>query len=95
VVTAAAGGPLDLVRHGENGWLWAGEDPLVLAAQVAAVRDDRAGLAQVAAGTRAWVVGRTWARITDQLLGHYAQAIAIRARREGVDGTCQRIGHSA
>jgi phosphatidylinositol alpha 1,6-mannosyltransferase len=79
VVTAAAGGPLDLVRHGENGWLWAGEDPAVLAAQVAAVRDDRAVLAEVAGRTRATVVGRTWARITDQLLGHYAQAIATRA----------------
>lgn len=27
VVAAARGGPLDLVRHGENGWLWAGRRP--------------------------------------------------------------------
>src|SRR5664279_2754246 len=33
VVTVAAGGPLDLVRHGENGWLWAGDDPRLLAAR--------------------------------------------------------------
>src|SRR5664279_4466647 len=31
VITAAAGGPLELVRHGENGWLWAGDDPAILA----------------------------------------------------------------
>src|SRR5206468_10762559 len=45
VITAAAGGPLDLVRHGENGWLWAGGDAHVLAAQVAWVREHRAALA--------------------------------------------------
>src|ERR1700761_5823107 len=59
VVTVAAGGPLDLGRHGENGWLWAGDDPAVLAAQVAAVRDDPAGRAEVTARTRPGVVGRT------------------------------------
>jgi phosphatidylinositol alpha 1,6-mannosyltransferase len=78
VVTAAHGGPLDLVRHGENGWLWAGDDPDVLAAQVAAARDDRIALEQVRARTRVSVVGRTWQRMTDQLIGHYGQAIATR-----------------
>jgi phosphatidylinositol alpha 1,6-mannosyltransferase len=78
VVTAAHGGPLDLVRHGENGWLWAGDDPDVLAAQVAAARDDRVALEQVRARTRVSVVGRTWQRMTDQLIGHYGQAIATR-----------------
>jgi phosphatidylinositol alpha 1,6-mannosyltransferase len=79
VVTAAHGGPLDLVRHGENGWLWAGEDPQVLSAQVAAVRDDRLTLEQVRGRTRASVVARTWPRMTDQLIGHYGRAIAARA----------------
>jgi phosphatidylinositol alpha 1,6-mannosyltransferase len=76
VIATAAGGPLDLVRHGENGWLWAGEDPSVLAAQVAAVRDDPAGRAEVASRTRPSVVGRTWAVVTEQLLNHYRRAIA-------------------
>ena len=75
VIAAASGGPLDLVRHGENGWLWAGDDPEVLAAQVAAVRDDPAELAAVRERTRPSVSARTWARVTDQLIGHYARVI--------------------
>ncbi len=78
VITAAAGGPLDLVRHGENGWLWAGGDPAALAAQVASVREDRAALAAARERARPSVVGRTWDVITDQLLAHYARAIAGR-----------------
>ena len=78
VVTAASGGPLDLVRHGENGWLWAGGDPDVLAAQVAAVREDRAGLATARDRARASVVGRTWDVIADDLLAHYRRVLAAR-----------------
>lgn len=75
VIAAAAGGPLDLIRHGDNGWLWAGDDPDVLAAQVAAVRDAPAERAEVRARTRPGVSGRTWSRVTDQLVGHYLRVI--------------------
>ena len=75
VIAAAAGGPLDLVRHGENGWLWAGDDPDVLAAQVAVVRADRSTLATVRGRTRASVVNRTWGRVADQLICHYDTVI--------------------
>lgn len=80
VVTVAAGGPLDLVRHGENGWLWAGDDPCLLAVQIGALGDDRAALAQVAARARASVAFRTWGRVTDQLIGHYGRALALHGR---------------
>ncbi|MDT4938045.1 MAG: phosphatidylinositol alpha 1,6-mannosyltransferase [Pseudonocardiales bacterium] len=73
VIAAASGGPLDLVRHGENGWLWAGDDPGVLAAQVAAVRDDPGELVEVRSRARASVSFRTWSRVTDQLLQHYGR----------------------
>ena len=79
VITAAAGGPLDLVRHGENGWLWAGRDPYVLAAQVAAVREDRPALAAARDRARPSVVHRTWDVIVDELLGHYAHVLAARS----------------
>ena len=69
-VVAASGGPLDLVRHRENGWLWAGDDPQVLAAMVASLRDDRAALQAAAAAARPSVAGRTWGRIGDELIGH-------------------------
>ncbi|WP_369139109.1 glycosyltransferase family 4 protein [Modestobacter versicolor] len=69
-VVAASGGPLDLVRHRENGWLWAGDDPQVLAALVAGLRDDPAARSAAAARARPSVAGRTWGRIGDELIGH-------------------------
>jgi phosphatidylinositol alpha 1,6-mannosyltransferase len=77
-IATASGGPLDLVRHGENGLLWAGDDADMLAAQVAAVRDDPLGLAQMAAKARPAVVHRTWDRMTDELLGHYRSVLHAR-----------------
>jgi len=74
-LVAASGGPLDLVRHGENGWLWAGDDPWVLAAQVAGLRDDRLTLRVAAGRARASVAHRTWGRLGDELLGHYEHVL--------------------
>jgi len=78
VITAASGGPLDLVLHGHNGLLWAGDEPDVLAAQVAGLRDDPRERARLAANARPSVVQRTWAVVTDELIGHYASVIASR-----------------
>ncbi|SDE42159.1 phosphatidylinositol alpha 1,6-mannosyltransferase [Blastococcus fimeti] len=80
VVVAASGGPLDLVRHGENGWLWAGSDPAVLAAVVAGLRDDRLLLRAVASRTRTSVAEHTWGRVGDQLIGHYGHVLAHRGK---------------
>lgn len=74
-LVAASGGPLDLVRHGENGWLWAGEDPWVLAAQVEGLRDDRLALRAAAGRARASVAHRTWGRLGDELVGHYERVL--------------------
>ncbi|WP_409333240.1 glycosyltransferase [Trujillonella humicola] len=82
-VVAAAGGPLDLVRHGRNGWLWSGDDPRVLAAMVATLRDDRLALRAAAARARRSVVHRTWARVGDELIGHYAAVLTGGAARAG------------
>jgi phosphatidylinositol alpha 1,6-mannosyltransferase len=86
VVATASGGPLDLIKHEVNGLLWAGDDPTVLAAQVAALRDDPIGLARMAVHARPSVVHRTWARVTDELLGFYDRVIETRrtARRRAV-----------
>lgn len=75
-LVAASGGPLDLVRHGENGWLWAGDDPGVLAAMVAGLRDDRLCVRAAGNRARASVRHRTWARLGDELLGHYRRVLA-------------------
>jgi phosphatidylinositol alpha 1,6-mannosyltransferase len=78
VVAAAQGGPLDLVRHAENGWLWAGDDPRELAALVASIRDDRTQLAPMRARARASVAGRSWRRATEQVLVHYTNVLSSR-----------------
>ena len=80
-LVAASGGPLDLVRHGENGWLWAGDDPHVLAAQVAGLRDDRLSLRVAAARARPSVAHRTWGRLGDELIGHYERVLGVPAVR--------------
>jgi len=77
VIAAASGGPLDLVKHDVNGWLWAGDDPETLAAQVCDVRDNPTARAVVAERARPSVVERTWAMVTDQLLAHYDDAMSI------------------
>ena len=86
-IVAATGGPLDLVRHGVNGWWWTDDDPATLAALVIGRQRDRAGLAAAAATARASVVGRSWASIAGELLGHYRSVIVARAAGGG------RINH--
>jgi phosphatidylinositol alpha 1,6-mannosyltransferase len=76
VIAAAAGGPLDLVRHRDNGWLWAGQDPQTLAAHVEQLSVDREELHAAARRSRASVVERTWDRIGRELIEHYRQVLA-------------------
>jgi phosphatidylinositol alpha 1,6-mannosyltransferase len=79
VVAPAAGGPLDLVRHGVDGFL---VDPLHDHSLRRAVRrlvDDPALRARFGEAGRRAVVGRTWERLGDELLGHYADAVAAPA----------------
>jgi phosphatidylinositol alpha 1,6-mannosyltransferase len=77
-LVAGSGGLLDLVRHDHNGWHWTGDDPDVLAAMVAELRDDPTTLAEAASRARPSVCARTWGRIGDELIGHYQAVIAAR-----------------
>jgi phosphatidylinositol alpha 1,6-mannosyltransferase len=76
VIAPAAGGPLDLVRHGENGWLWSGADPHLLADQVASLLADPTLRETMRLRARASVLGRSWTSIGDELLGHYGTVLA-------------------
>lgn len=80
VSAAAAGGPLDLVQDGRNGLLWRSDAPGELTRQIEALRDDPMSLARLALRTRASVVRRTWAGLTEELLSHYRAVIDARAR---------------
>jgi phosphatidylinositol alpha 1,6-mannosyltransferase len=75
VVAPAAGGPLDLVKHGVTGFL---VTPCDAGAITTAVRrlardpDLRAAQGQAA---RHWMLGRTWAALGDELIGHYQAVV--------------------
>jgi phosphatidylinositol alpha 1,6-mannosyltransferase len=78
----ASGGPLDLVRHGDNGLLWAPGEPASLRAAVMAVVEDPALRAALARRARPSVAGRTWEAVGDQLLGHYRAVMAAAGKGE-------------
>ncbi|RCH67231.1 glycosyltransferase family 1 protein [Streptomyces sp. SDr-06] len=78
VVAPAAGGPLDLVRHGGTGLLVPPGDSGALRDAVLQLADPRLRAAHGRAG-RAAVRERTWAAVGDLLLGHYADVLGARA----------------
>jgi phosphatidylinositol alpha 1,6-mannosyltransferase len=76
VVAPACGGPLDLVRPGENGILYPPGDEAALRAAVAGLAADPDLRARMSLAARAGVAGRTWEALGDQLVGHYRAAVA-------------------
>jgi phosphatidylinositol alpha 1,6-mannosyltransferase len=76
VVAPAHGGPIDLVQPGRTGYLVGTDDQLRRA--VAMLADDADVRASMGAAARASVAGRTWDRIADELLAHYAATIEAR-----------------
>jgi phosphatidylinositol alpha 1,6-mannosyltransferase len=85
VVAPYAGGPIDLVAHGENGYLFRCDDDRDLRHRVAQlVRDETLRARMGEAGRRA-VLGRSWPTVCAELMDYYEQAIdqrrAVRADR--------------
>ncbi|MFC9132156.1 glycosyltransferase family 4 protein [Streptomyces sp. NPDC057099] len=78
VVAPAAGGPLDLVAHGQTGLLVPPRDATAVRDAVRSLADGPALRAAFGAAGRAMVEGRTWAAVGDQLIGHYANVLAGR-----------------
>jgi phosphatidylinositol alpha 1,6-mannosyltransferase len=81
VVAPAAGGPLDLIRHGVNGWLFPARRPDLLRGAVAELAADPAARAAMGRAARASVEERTWPRLCDELLGHYGTVLGVDVRR--------------
>jgi phosphatidylinositol alpha 1,6-mannosyltransferase len=71
VVAPASGGPLDLVRPGYNGLLYAPDDIVALRSAVTTLVADAGGRKRMAGCAHRSVRGRNWAAICDELLGHY------------------------
>jgi phosphatidylinositol alpha 1,6-mannosyltransferase len=79
VVAPRAGGPIDLVDHGVNGFLYEPGDDAQLRAFVEALTIDDELRARMGEAGRRAVLGKSWAGICDELLGHYQTVIARRA----------------
>ena len=75
VVAPAAGGPLDLVEDGVTGYLVPPGDAGAFPAAVARLAADPAARAAFGAAGRRKVLGRSWAALTEELIGHYAAVL--------------------
>jgi phosphatidylinositol alpha 1,6-mannosyltransferase len=71
VVTPAAGGPMDLVRHGDNGWLFPEDDPALLRGAVAELLADESLRRVMGQRARASVERRSWDELGEELVAHY------------------------
>jgi phosphatidylinositol alpha 1,6-mannosyltransferase len=76
VVAPAAGGPIDLVRSGATGLLYAPEDDAALRVAVERLVDDPDLRVQLGHAARKAVAGRTWSAVGDELLAHFRALIA-------------------
>lgn len=79
VVAPRAGGPIDLVEHGVNGYLFAPDDDVQLRAYVENLVIDPALRSRMGEAGRRSVLGRTWHAICSELVGHYEHLVAERA----------------
>ena len=92
VVATGRGGPLDLVHSSRDGWLYEPGDLEDLRRRVLdLVGDDTKRRAFGEAARRA-VAGRTWTRLTDQLVGHYCEAMDLQRSGDDVDAGRAHVG---
>jgi phosphatidylinositol alpha 1,6-mannosyltransferase len=78
VVAPRAGGPIDLVDHGTNGYLFDPGNDLQLRAFVEALVIDEPLRARMGEAGRRTVLGKSWASICGELVGHYESVVAAR-----------------
>jgi phosphatidylinositol alpha 1,6-mannosyltransferase len=78
VVATGRGGPLDLVQNSRTGWVYRPGDLDELRARVLDLVGDRGKRRAFAIAARDSVAHRSWARLGDELIGHYRDAIAVR-----------------
>ncbi|MCU1575927.1 MAG: glycosyl transferase, partial [Leifsonia sp.] len=79
VVAPRAGGPIDLVRHGENGFLFTADDERELRAHVQQLVADAPARRRMGEAGRRGVLGRSWETLCADLVGHYEIVVGERA----------------
>jgi phosphatidylinositol alpha 1,6-mannosyltransferase len=78
VVAPRAGGPIDLIEHGTDGFLFDPAHDHELRGSVATLVDDAALRSRMGEAGRRRVLTRTWHSICSELVGHYEQVVAAR-----------------
>lgn len=78
VVAPRAGGPIDLVAHGVDGYLYEPDDDAGLRVQIAALASDAELRSRMGEAGRRAVLGRSWEAVCAELVDHYRVAIAGR-----------------
>ncbi len=76
VIAPRAGGPIDLIDHGVDGYLFDPEFDAQLRAYVEALTIDESLRLRMGEAGRRTVLGRTWESVCDDLIGHYASVQA-------------------
>ncbi|TKV28439.1 glycosyltransferase family 1 protein [Arthrobacter sp. NamB2] len=90
VVAVGRGGPLDLVDPSRTGWIYGPGDLQGLRAAVVDLTGDDAKRRAFGRAAHASVQGRTWPVLCEQLVGYYAKAVAVQARRAEVADRVRR-----
>ena len=88
VVAPDSGGPRDIVRHGETGYLYEPEDDGDLRRRIAEVAADPALRERMGEAGRRAVLARSWDAVCDQLFEYYDRAMrehAATERRQAID----------
>lgn len=75
VIAPRRGGPIDLVDHGQTGFLYTPGDLDSMVAHVQDLVSHDDTRAQFSARARLSIEGRTWDKVCEALIGHYEQAI--------------------
>ena len=76
-IAAAAGGPVDFVEHGWNGWLVRPNDADALADAIRTLVADEWQRARLGCAARAWAESRSWDSVHDGLIAEYERALRV------------------
>jgi phosphatidylinositol alpha 1,6-mannosyltransferase len=95
VIAPRSGGPIDLVAHGETGFLYGpGKTQELRRAVETLALDSGLRLRMSEAGRRS-VIGRSWETICDQLIAHYAKVVARQALLSERRITVDAVGNAS
>ena len=79
VVAPRSGGPIDLVGHGDDGWLFDADDDSQMRAYTESLVIDPELRARMGEAGRRRVLSRSWDAVLGELIGHYESVVAGRS----------------